>query len=649
MQVPASIGILQISDLNRYAPTSLVPSLNSIPGTRMEERSPGSYRLSMRGSLLRSPFGVRNVKVYWNDLPFTDAGGNTYLNLVDLNTLGGIEIIRGPAGSIYGANTGGVVVLRSRLDTLSRDPQGKSNSLSAGITGGSYGLFAEHLAWRGGGKKVQWQITQAHQQSDGYRENSSSRRDVVQGDLLWKTGDRNLISALLLYSDLYYKTPGGLTQKQLDADPRMARPATPATPSASAQHASVRNRSLIAGATDEFRISDSWNLTLSSLFSHTDFRNPFITNYEKRDEKNLSLRTKLVHSGSLGNTPYKWLVGAEWDHGWYRIDSTGNNGGTPDGNLVRDRVNALQAFLFTQVEWEPFRNLLVQAGVSLNHFRYDLERIIGQPMVGKVPIDFNNRWVPRVALLFHPYSTWSMHASVSKGFSPPSIAEVRPSAGGFRTDLQAEYGWSWETGLKLSIIHNRLQVDLTAFRFDLQQAIARRTNSSGSEYFINSGGTRQSGIEAWIEGYPWLNTSSRSFQSLKLWSSITLSDFHFKDYKSGNTDYSGKELTGVPRQQVVTGMDLSFLIHCYLSSTFSYTGRIPLTDANDVYAGSYSLWQFKAGWKGQVGRTRLDVFAGVDNAGNVLYSLGNDLNAFGKRYFNPAPGRNFYAGTVIRL
>jgi iron complex outermembrane receptor protein len=46
----------------------------------MEERSPGSYRLNIRGSSLRSPFGVRNVKIYYNNIPFTDPGGNTYLN-----------------------------------------------------------------------------------------------------------------------------------------------------------------------------------------------------------------------------------------------------------------------------------------------------------------------------------------------------------------------------------------------------------------------------------------------------------------------------------------------------------------------------------------------------------------------------------------
>ena len=83
----------------------MLPAVNLVPGVRMEERSPGSFRLSVRGSLLRSPFGVRNIKVYWNDIPFTDAGGNTYFNLVDPNSIRQIEILKGP-GSSWGKYRG---------------------------------------------------------------------------------------------------------------------------------------------------------------------------------------------------------------------------------------------------------------------------------------------------------------------------------------------------------------------------------------------------------------------------------------------------------------------------------------------------------------------------------------------------------------
>ena len=76
-EVSAAINVINTAQLERYNNTSLLPALNATPGVHMEERSPGSYRLNIRGSTLRSPFGVRNVKVYWNGIPFTDPGGNT--------------------------------------------------------------------------------------------------------------------------------------------------------------------------------------------------------------------------------------------------------------------------------------------------------------------------------------------------------------------------------------------------------------------------------------------------------------------------------------------------------------------------------------------------------------------------------------------
>ena len=84
---PAPVAVLNQRQIQRLDNISLLPVLNTIAGVRMEERSPGSYRLSVRGSLLRSPFGVRNIKVYYNGIPLTDAGGNTYLNLIDISQL----------------------------------------------------------------------------------------------------------------------------------------------------------------------------------------------------------------------------------------------------------------------------------------------------------------------------------------------------------------------------------------------------------------------------------------------------------------------------------------------------------------------------------------------------------------------------------
>jgi iron complex outermembrane receptor protein len=44
----------------------------------------------------------------------------------------------------------------------------------------------------------------------------------------------------------------------------------------------------------------------------------------------------------------------------------------------------------------------------------------------------------------------------------------------------------------------------------------------------------------------------------------------------------------------------------------------------------------------------IEIFAGGENLGNTRYSLGNDINAAAGRYYNTAPGRNYYAGVSLQ-
>jgi iron complex outermembrane receptor protein len=644
LQVPASVTRLSSGDIHRYTGVSLVPAISTVPGVRMEERSPGSYRLSIRGSLLRSPFGIRNIKVYLDNFILTDAGGNTYLNLLDLNAVGSVEIIRGPASSLYGTGTGGVVQVGApRMPPV----EDRKRSADLQLSGGSFGLFTESFRWQQNGKKLQWQVNQGHMQSDGYRENSRMRRDALQVNLGSHTSARNRIEGLLLFSNLDYRTPGGLTLAQAEANPRQARPATPVTPGAAAQQAGIRNTSALAGISDTYQLSDQWRWTNAITTMYTDLENPFITNYETRREFNLGLRSVLRYQSPQGRMPLSWVSGIEWQRGWYRIDSSGNTGGERSGPIVEDRVGARQQFAFTQVELSPLKRLIIQAGISLNDFRYTLERVEGSPANGEIPLTYELVPAPRLALLYQLTDGLSIHGSIARGFSPPSIAEVRPSAGGFDTDLQAEYGWSVEAGLKGSAWRGRLHGEITAFRFDLKDAIVRRTNNAGAEFFVNAGGTRQEGIEAFVEGFLLPAASAGWLTQVRAWSSFTLNRFRFNDYQSGTNDFSGNKLTGVPDKGVVAGLDVRLFQRLTVMGTFQYTDPIPLTDANDVFAEAWRLWSARAEWKFRYRKGNIVLFAAVDNLGNTFYSLGNDLNAFGRRYYNPAATRNFAGGIRI--
>ena len=74
---------------------------------------------------------------------------------------------------------------------------------------------------------------------------------------------------------------------------------------------------------------------------------------------------------------------------------------------------------------------------------------------------------------------------------------------------------------------------------------------------------------------------------------------------------------------------------------------MPLDDANTTYASQYHLLQAKTGLRIPFAKVAICPFLGVDNLLNEKYSLGNDINALGGRFFNPAPPRNFYGGVNV--
>jgi iron complex outermembrane receptor protein len=122
------------------------------------------------------------------------------------------------------------------------------------------------------------------------------------------------------------------------------------------------------------------------------------------------------------------------------------------------------------------------------------------------------------------------------------------------------------------------------------------------------------------------------------------------DYQKQTNDFSGNALTGVPSQTFVSRLDLRTALGFYLKLTHQYVNEIPLNDANTVFQPEYNLVNLRLGWSKRIkGNWELEAFGGVDNLLDEAYSLGNDLNAFAGRFYQPAPTRNFYGGVKIAL
>ncbi len=629
----ATVGIVSARALERFAPTTFTNAVSAIAGVKMEERSPGSYRFSVRGSMIRSPFGVRNVKFYWNGIPFTDAGGNTPLNSLDFNSVQNMEIIKGPGSSLYGAGTGGVVLLTSRTENPA------TNRVEQSIGIGKYGFQSRNTTMQIGDISIQY----GHSEQDGYRKQSAMGRDAIRFSSTSKIGEKGSLSLLGMYSDLHYQTPGGITLAQYQTNPKLARQSTATVPGSEAQKATIYTKFALLGGNYALQLSDNWTQSNSLYLTTNDFANPFISNFEKRDEQGIGGRNIWQNNTHIGDVKTSWTSGFEWQYGRSAQRNYDNKGGVADKQQTVEDIKTSSLSVFSQVELVLLTDLTITAGLSYNTFKYKYERYFPLPYSNEQRT-FDGIFIPRIAVNKVIAKTWAVTASYSDGYSPPTLQEVRPSAGGFYKDLNAEKGINTEVGIRKFGKHFSAEISL--YQFGLKETIVRRTNEAGAEYFINAGKTNQKGLE-WTLSYDILSNPSLPLV-LRIWDSGTYTKYTFKDYKQGEADLNGNLIPGIPRFTQTTGLDALFKYGISAYLTYQHGSSFYLNDANTVKNTPYNQWIARISWKRNWGKHFYsELSASAEKVNAAIYSMGYDLNAFGNRYYNAAPKNNIWAGVKI--
>jgi len=641
-EAPAAVSILNKKVFMQFSPASILPAMNLVAGVRMEERSPGSYRLSVRGSLLRSPFGIRNVKVYWNNIPFSDATGNTYLNLIDPSLIEHAEIAKGPASSMYGAGTGGVFLFNKDFPFTDKQKQ----SANIVLTAGSFGYNQQQFQLYNSNTQFTSSLQLHRLQTNGYREQSNLNRTGIS----WSAGlkrAKHFIKTGIFFTQLNYQTPGGITAAQMLVNPRLSRQATLTLPSAIEQKAAIQNNTIWLGLQDNYQINQQQIIKSFISVNHTNFTNPFITNYEKRNELNLSAGIQWVIQPKFNQNQWQWIIGTEYLINESAIKNYTNNKGVAGMIQADDIVYLRQGFLFTQWSFKPTQKLLLNAGISLNQQVYEFKSLLltNQPLLSR---KIQSPISPRFTLNYSLNANLNLYGIIARGFSTPSLAEIRPSDGNFYPQLNAEQGWNAEIGIKGSLINDHVLLDVSFYSFQLKNAIVRRVDLNGNEYFVNAGATKQNGLEAMIK-YILVKDSKERKYNIDFTNSFSYQPYQFTNYQQGNSVFDGNPITGVPKYIWVSSLNFVHKKGWTFNINANLTSKISLSDAATVYTEGYELVQAKLSkqlkWKQQF----FQLFAGVDNLFNQTYSLGNDINAVGNRYFNPAPLRNGYMGIRINL
>ena len=616
------------------APGRLLEGINMLPGARMEERSPGSYRLSVRGSTLRSPFGVRNIKVYLDDFILTDATGNTYLNIIDPELIGRTEIYKGPESGDFGAVTGGTALLKTSMSARNE----------VAVSAGSYGLFREHISLTKKTDEHFLQFFQSFQQSDGYRNQSGLKRGSFFLKDVWNYKTDHQLNLMLLYTDMHYETPGGITLEQMQQIPRLPRQATATLPGASEQQTGIYNKTVLGGISHQFNLSSELSHFALVQGAYTDLRNPFITNYEKRFEHNFALRTHLNFNKELQNWSLHSRAGFEGGLHKSTIRNFDNNLGNPGNPQNFDNISTASGFFFISQKVDFKSKLFLDASLGLNMMKYDWESIRPEALSGEK--NFGQTWLPNVGLTWLLGDGFSLRGKAGKGNSAPTSEEIRSSTQQINTNLAPEFGWNYEVGLRKQF-RNYLFVEGSYFDFRLHNAIVRRQNEGGQEYFVNAGGTVQNGFEVAAEtGQLRINSI---LNQIKLYMSGSFYDFKFEDYIQGTDDFSGNELTGVPSTTLQGMLQLQFFNRLDANLSGFYTTSFYLNDANTVLSDPATVFHLMMNYPLRIKENTLNLHLQIQNLFNEAHVLGYDINAFGNRFYNPSALRNFNVGMTFQF
>lgn len=573
-------------------------------------------------------------------------GGNTYLNLIDPLGVASIHILKGPDGSLYGANSGGVV----RLQPKGFDVQ--ENQIQLNVTAGAYGLFQEQLSIQHkASERYNFSFDQAFVRSDGYRENSSLNKKAFQTAHQWRYSPQAELRVFALYSDLGYRTPGGLTAAQMAENPRQARPAAGATPGAREQQAGIYNKTFYGGVAHQWQLSDKLTHHVSVFGSTTDFENAFMTNYEVRDERNLGMRTFVSYVGrDQGSVQWEMQLGFEGQKGWNKINNYDNNKGVQGAEQAKDKLDNNQYSFFYRAMAKFYNRWTVEGSLGLNKASIAYEQLFPTVANGTGDIEFDAIWMPRLASSFLLTNNLALRASISKGYSTPTIAEVRSSDKQVNTALDAETGTNYETGIRWESRNRRFMADLAFYSYQMDNGIIRQLDANGADFYVNAGKMDQKGIEASVNVHILKPQTHGWMRDLTYQGAVARQFYKFERYELAGKDYSGNKVTAVPDWTVANTLSASFAQGIFIHLLHNHVSSMPLNDANTVEAKKYDLLQAKAGVTLPLqGKLGIQLFVGADNLLNEKYSLGNDINAFGNRFFNPSPTRNFYGGVKLML
>lgn len=650
-----TVEALTEEELNRNNPAFIEQSLGTMAGVQVDKRTQlGGQRLIIRGYGNDQKFNNWGIKAYYNGVPITSAEGITVLDDIDFALVNNIEVVKGPAATMYGAGVGGV----ARFYLKPADEKGVSVTEKFAV--GSFGLFQSNTRIDVVNENAAMLLSYGHLQSDGYRPRGNSLKNYLTYYGEFKLSPKNSLTAYMSHNSSHEGVTGQISYADYYAG----------IDNGNAAYAKKNARNDFQttrfSLTNDYKFTKNFSNRTAAFFFNQDFKRVAAGADENSMSPSYGIRSTFnLKSDFSADIKNDFNFGTEIQQSRSLISNwrfLGTDDANPlkvqdisKGSFFKYTTNQSAFFIHNRTTFSKL-DLAIVLGISANQINYNREdQLAGLGLVTgynknlSFEKKFTTSYNPHIAVQ-KTIKNQIVNLSYSEGYNAPTASSAfigtinQPN-----DDLVPEKGKMWDFAVQGLLFKNKLDYQFSIFSIDITNKLTQLSgvvpNNGGTyTYFANTGNQRNKGIELSL-GYLIVSAQNSFFKKVEPFLTLSNYNFSYTDFKtkfgSGIVDYSGKAVVGIPKTKYTLGLDISTNLGLYLRNTYNMIGDVYTDFANNNNVKGFGLLNSKIGYQHTGKKVDFDIYFAANNiTSQVNYTflfLGNNIN-------DADPGNGYPAG-----
>jgi len=646
-QVPGGFTIKTTDDMKLGRASNFEDLLQRAPGVFFQSENGAEVsKISIRGSGITSEDEPLGVMFLLDGLSYNQGDGEAIPEDFDVAALSRAEIFRGADALKYGSLTLGGAINLVPLTGYDAAP------FQIRLEGGSYGYFRGQMS----SGAVEGLLDQfgsiGFRERDGFREHSREDTEILFADLGYKFNEEAENRFYLTLDRTDRNLPGGLTKSEMENAPSQANPLATAQ-DWNKEWNYVRLADKLSIRTDEIQF-DAGAFWFHRDLEHRGFFSPdFRQGIEMFYSDNFGGSLSFISRRELFGQRNIFTIGLSPQFEDEHSQNYENLFGHPGATTARGEGISLNLPFYLEDQFYVAPRLSILAGAQAIF----AERHFIDDFFSDAEGNQSNRqdfwgFTPKLGVIYEISRETQAFVNFSRSWQPPSLDNLveftqGPDSSVVYTPLQPQHAWTIEIGTRGE--YSRIQWELSLYHSWLRNELLGLNDRFGNDIgTTNVPRSIHRGVEASLEIellreilIP--KQGARAADRLLFNQSYTLNDFHF----DRDPVYGDNRIAGIPihvyQAQLLYETPSGFYAGPNVQCNFS---RYPVDQANTLFADSYALLGFRAGFRQSNG---FSVFLDCKNLTNQRYASSIDVIADARtepnpEIFHPGDGRSFYGG-----